>query len=107
MKIHGKSYDGPSEVVIVMPHGDEDIIFKAKAVLNFEDFDKIVPIPKPPEIIKRGQGVISNFNDPGYKAAIVARGEQKLSWIMFQSLSATEGLEWDNVDPDNPSTWIN
>jgi|SRR5215831_747031 len=105
MKIHGKTIKGPNIEIIVIPRSTGDIIFKAQAVLSFDDFTRLCPVPKPPMMYKRGEGKVPDTNDKIYKAAIDGYADKRIDWLVITSLAATEGLEWDQVKLDDPSTW--
>jgi len=105
VKIHGKKLEGPKEQVVVIPRDSGDIVFKAKAVLDFKDFDAVCPVPKPPEVIRPGGVRSVDPEDPEYKKALDKWASQKSTWMILKSLSATDGLEWETVDWANPDTW--
>lgn len=106
LKIKGKTVSGANVEYIVIPRGnDDDIVFKARAVLDFTPFDKLCPIPMPPKRKIRGED-IPMLTDPNYQTQCTAYGQKKLAWILLESLKATEGLEWDTVDMDDQSTWL-
>ena len=107
MKIKGKKLDGPNIEVVVIPRQSGDLVFKAQAVLNYEDCDKLNPMPTAPKMLLRGGGVQENVEDPRYKAKIEEWATRKFYWMLIKSLEATEGLEWETVKMDDPSTWSN
>jgi len=107
MKIKGQAIDGPQEEVVVIPRGDSEIVFKARAVLNFEPFEKINPMPQPKEKMLPGGERVQNLDDPDYEKKLQEWAQQKSDWMIIKSLSATEGLEWDTVDLAKPDTWGN
>ena len=107
MKIHGKKLDRPTEEVVVIPRPDGDLIFKAKAVLDYNDFDKICPLPQPPEVIRPGGIKARDPEDAGYKKQFDEWAANKTRWMILKSLSATPGLEWETVDMADPKTWEN
>lgn len=107
MKLNGKKLDTPNIETIVFPRANgEDIIFKAQAVLDLNDFEKLCPEPKPPRMIKRGSiEPMDNVEDPAYKQSIFNHNKLRMDWLILQSLRATEELEWETVKYDDPSTW--
>lgn len=107
MKIHGKKVEGPQEEVVVIPRSSGDLVFKAKAVLNYEDFDKACPRPTPPKVIRPGGVRSSDPEDAEYLKQLDEWATNKTSWMILKSLSATEGLEWETVDWADPKTWKN
>lgn len=109
MKIAGEKLSGPNVETIVIPRGDgrNPVIFKAQAVLNYEQFDRLCPTPTPPIKMLRGGEKQEDLNDPAYKQRMVEYATKKMAWITLKSLEATEGLEWERVDLGNPNTWGN
>jgi len=111
MKIRGQQIEGPGVEIVVIPrpnteHGD--IVFKAQAILDFDDFEKLCPLPKPPTMRKRGvEGLVHDIENPRYKQALTQHGNKRLAWMMITSLRATEDLEWETVDYSNSDTWEN
>jgi hypothetical protein len=105
MIINGKKIKGPNVEVIVIPREPEDIVFKAQAVLDFDNFGKLCPTPKPPRILKRGVGLIENVEDHNYKIALEQHASRRLEWLIIESLKATENLQWERVDYSKPETW--
>lgn len=107
MKINGKKLDGPNIEVVVIPRQSGNLVFKAQAVLNYDDHDKLNPSPAPPRKLLPGGIVQENVEDPAYLKAIDAWATRKFYWMFIKSLDATEGLEWETVKLDDPSTWEN
>ena len=107
MKFFGKKVEKVNEEVIVIPRGDgEDLVFKARAVIDFEPFEQICPSPKPPTVIRPGEKTFSpDFSDPAYIAAVTQNQGRRMAWLVIESLKATEGLEWETVDYAKPETW--
>lgn len=106
MKIKGKKIEGPNEAIIVIPRSTgNDIILKARAVLDMGVFDKMCPMPVPPQRMLAGGRMVPNLKDKGFLQQIDKHSTQRLSWIILTSLEATEGLEWEKVKLDDPSTW--
>lgn len=108
MKLNGVEIKGINIVNIVIPRGNDDqIVFQAKAVLGYDDFDKLCPMPKAPKRMLPGRVMQDNVEDPKYKEAQQTYAEQRMAWMVLESLSATEGLEWETVKKDDPATWLN
>lgn len=105
MKIGGRIIDGPKQILLVLPRGDQgDIPFKFIAVLDTADFDRMCRPPQPPVSIKVGVGRVENVEDKGYKAALERHGELRADWFFLQSIRPSE-IEWDRVKMEDPSTW--
>jgi hypothetical protein len=95
----------PTEVVLVLPRGEKEIVFRARGVPDYEDFIKLCPEPKPSKINKPKEGWIDNVEEPGYKDMMRTYGLKRLAWLIINSLEPSD-IEWEEVDLDNPSTWI-
>lgn len=108
MKIAGKSVSLPSIQTVVIPREDGDIIFKLGPVKNLNaEFDKLYPEPNVPVRQKRGQEPVKEYSNPEYLAKIDKRNSARLGFMVIQSLRATEDLEWETVDLNDPNTWEN
>lgn len=107
MKINGKQVTGPQTEVVVIPRGNEELVIRAQAVLDFTDFEKINPQPQPPTKMLPGGEVQQLIEDPKYSKRLSEWAQQKTDWMIIKSLAATEGLVWDTVKMDDPSTWGN
>ncbi len=107
MKMNGRKLSGPSTEVVVIPKRDGELVFKAQAVLSYEDFYKLCPKPIPPTIVRPGGIKSQNTEDKDYLKAIEAWAANQTSWMILQSLKATPELEWETVDPVQPNTWDN
>jgi len=108
MKYAGKKLDEPISDVVVIPRNGEDIVFKCQCVTDFSQFDAICPAPEPPKVQFRGQAnAIPNYDDPEYQKQLDEYSRNRINWMVLQSLKATEELEWETVDYNNPATWEN
>lgn len=105
MKIHGKSLSGPNIEVVVFPRPSGDVVFKAQAVLEYEEFTKLNPQPEPPKVMRRGGAVSADVTDKKYVEAHNAWAESRTHYMILKSLEATEGLEWETVVMADPETW--
>ncbi len=122
MKINGKPLPGPSMDFVVLPRPrseepdpenpdrmrevNNDVVFHCKAVLDFEEFDAVVPEPKPPSSIRPGETAATpNFSHPDFLKKQFEYGLKKQAWLTIQSLMATPNLEWEQVKLDEPETW--
>ena len=107
MKIAGKKLDGPSIEVVVIPRQSGDLVFRARAVLDYADCDKLNPTPQPPKTLLAGGGVQENVEDPNYQKSVDEWATRKFYWMLLESLKATDDLEWETVEMQNPATWEN
>lgn len=105
MKIGGKDVRGPNIEVLVLPRGEDDIVLKAQAVLDFDEFDKLCPEPKPPGRRTRN-GWEPNTKDETYRSLIDTHNAQRIAFMVLHSLEPSN-IEWETVDMNNPSTWTN
>ena len=108
MKIKGKKIEGANETIIVIPRGSsDDIILKAQAVLDMDDFEKLCPAPEAPKKMLPGGKKVVNTRSKGYLKEVERHSEKRLTYIVLMSLQATEGLEWETVDLGDHTTWGN
>jgi len=107
MKIQGMTIDGPAIETVVIPRGDKEIVFKAQAILDYEDFYKMCPVPEAPEVLKPGGETYRNVEDKTFKEAVTVWASRKTDWMIIKSLAATDALEWDTVVMEDPETWGN
>lgn len=105
MKIAGKDLTAVNKEICVIPRGDDNIVFVAAAVLDWEAFDKLCPEPEPPKKRFPHGEVIDNVEDPQYVQQLREYSTKRLNWMFITSLRDTEGLEWEEVDYSNPDTW--
>lgn len=108
MKMHGKKVNAASEEVVVIPRRDEEFVFKARAVLDYEEHDKLNPIPQPPTRLLPGGIKQQNVESPDYKKKLSAWSARKYHWMVLKSLTlGTDWLEFETVDMSKPDTWAN
>lgn len=107
MKLNGHKIEGPNREIVVIPRGDrEDIVFHYEAVLDITEFKKMCPLPRPPMRKIKGGMDVPVLNDSAFKAALEKHSEQQIVWMTLKALEATEGLEWEQVDIGDASTWL-
>ena len=105
MKIGGVTPSVCEEYLILpRPQGD-DLVFHARAVADMSEFDRLVPEPKAKPILVKG-GWKDNVDDPAYQEAVRKRDELRVAWMCIRTLEPSE-IEWDTVEEDKPSTWLN
>lgn len=108
MKIKGSPIPPPKPVSLKFFRGSTIVELLVQAVLSFEQFDRLVPLPKPPLVTNiKEKRQYHNYEDKGYVRAIERYSVTKSNFIIIQGLAATEGLEWETVKLDEPDTWGN
>lgn len=108
MKIKGKTIEAPKPVDVIIPRaGGDDLYLKCAAVIDFTPFEKVCPEPRPPMVMKPGQGSFPDATDRGYLERLAEYQQRRTDWMFITSLSATIDLTWDTVDINDPSTYGN
>jgi hypothetical protein len=95
----------PNDVILVLPRGETEIVFRARGVSDYDEFNKLCPEPEPPKVHTAKDGWQPNFQEPGYREMMIVHGRKRLAWLVINSLEPSE-LEWETVIADNPSTWL-
>lgn len=112
MKIEGIKLDEPRYEVIVFPRRklngiEQNIVIKVKAVIDYDAFEKLCPMPVAPTVYLPNDVIQINVDDPKYKITLDEWARNRTSWMIIESLKATENLSWDTIIPNDPSTWKN
>lgn len=112
MKIYGKKIEGVNTELVVIPRtnsdgANADLVFVAKAVLDYKDFEKLCPAPIPPTKMLPGGITQQNVEDSNYKRLMADFGNKRINWMILKSISETPGLEWETVKADDPDSWGN
>lgn len=106
MKIGGVDPSTLSNIeILVLPRGNQQIVFKATGLANYDQFDKLCPEPKPPGVLKPNEGWVPNVKDKSYIEMMANWGKKRFAYMAIKSLEPSE-IEWDTVSLDNPSTWL-
>jgi hypothetical protein len=93
----------PNEEVLVLPRGDKQIVFRARGLKDFNEFNKLCPEPLPQKMLTK-DGAKYDFDDPNYKEAVIDRDRKLDAYVIVASLEPS-AIEWDTVDLSKPSTW--
>lgn len=105
MKVGGVEISGPAEEVLVLPRPtQEDIVFRAVACMDLDDFEKICPQPKPKARLEKG-GWKEHVDDPDYQEALRKQAQIRFAYMVLKSLEPSN-IEWETVKMDQPSTWL-
>lgn len=109
MKIKGKDLSSLSKprTLVIPVEGADDIHLKYAPVLSFKEYDDKFTEPQPPVITKPGGVQEFAYDDKEYLEAQQKWAANKSDWMIWKSLSVNEGIEWDEVDPNNPDTFEN
>jgi len=94
---------------LVIPKGDQTFIFKARPVTasDYEEFDGFCKQPEPPKFFVPGGGEEVDTENEGFIQACNDYATKRAGFMFMRSLDVTEGLTWDTVIADDPSTWEN
>ena len=93
----------PVEEVLVIPRGDQTVVFHAVGIKEMDEFKKLCPEPEPPGKLTK-YGWVPDEEDEGYMSVLAEHLTRRLAYIVVHSLTQ---IEWDTVVMDNPSTWAN
>lgn len=106
IKIAGQEVDQtlPEDFILLRPGTEQELVIRARAFRDWDEFNALCPVPEPPGRHERGKGFVKNFEDKTYKDRVFLRGRQQAGWMVIQSLYE---VEWETVDPENPKTWPN
>lgn len=107
MKLSGKKIEGPNEETIVIPRGEGQIVLKARAILDYSEFEALVPAPKAPTITHVGGEVSEDIKDKDFLKLREDYAAKRFRWIILKSLEATPELEWETIKMNDPATWEN
>lgn len=105
MKIAGQQINGVNEDILVLPRKPQPIVFKGRAVKDFDVFDALRPVPKPPGVLTK-QGFKPDPEDQGYLAQMADHALSRMGYMVILTLEPSQ-IEWDTVKADDPTTWIN
>lgn len=107
MRYKGQQLKGPKIETLVIPRDDKDIVFQARAVMDFSDYTNRFPMPEPPEKIAPGGKRSKVTDDPQFQENLKKWLEQKQAWMILKSLEASIDVQWDTVNMDDPTTFGN
>ena len=106
MKISGSVIGKPKPKVVVIPRGDERFVFKVGPVTDWDTFSKLCPEPKIVYITKPGQAAEPDLQDKKYQEQLNDYMLKRVNYMFIYSLLGyTEGLEFEHINPADPSTW--
>lgn len=111
MKLKGQTILPPQPKQIVLPRTTSDgvdgsIILLAGPVMDYNEFNRLCPQPKPPVVMRPGKKQTYDTNNAGFLKRVDEYSNRRMAYTMIKSLSFTEDLEWEIVQIDKPETWI-
>jgi hypothetical protein len=105
MKLKGKR-PGVSVELIILPRNDGDLVFRARAITDYDEFEKLCPAPEPPAKILPDKTKVFNVADPGYQQAVQNFSTKRVAYMVIKGLTdGTPDLEWESVKMDDHTTW--
>lgn len=114
MKFHGKTPVRGSVKHVFLPRSSEDengnivhadLVFLAKTA-DLSAFSTLYPEPKPPSIMMAGEtNSRPDFTDPDYKKELSKYNRALHDYLYIMTYKDTEGLEFERVKLDDPTTW--
>ena len=93
------------EIILVLPRGESQIVFRAKGLKDMAEFNAICPLPKAPGKLTK-DGFVPNTDDPSYQQVMLQWSSKRLGYMVAKTLEPTE-IEWDTLVINNPETWAN
>jgi len=105
MLYKGKKLETPKEQVVVIPHGDTNVVFKAKMVRDFTLFESLCKVPAP-KIIAYPDGRSELVEDASFKDDVRKYDELHWNYRIISSLCGDIAFETVNInDPSTYSNW--
>ncbi len=93
----------PNEDILVLPRGENVIVFRARGLPNMDEFNALVPEPKAPSKMT-ASGMVPDVENRDYKQIVEEYNKRRMAYLMVKSLEPSN-IEWDLVKPDVPGTW--
>lgn len=107
MKLNRESLPAPEPREVVFPRQKGNIVLKVGAVLDaFEQFKKRYSKHEPKPPVKTSPGGVKEevLDHPEYQKKMDQWSDNFQSWMIYESLKATPGLEFELVDESNYDT---
>jgi hypothetical protein len=95
----------PNEEVLVLPRGENVIVFKARGLSDMDEFAKLCPEPTPPGKLTK-EGWVANPEDKNYVTVMAEYGKRRLAYMVVKTLEPS-AIEWETVDLTVAGTWAN
>lgn len=104
MKIGGVEVCPSPEEVLVLPRGEQNIVFRAVPVKDWEPFNKMVPEPVcPVGWVKNEKRLLTDDKD--YQKLVEHRRDLMTAYMILESIKPSN-IEWDSVIETQPETWL-
>lgn len=103
MRIGGIEINEPNQAILVLPRGDNSVVFKARAILDYDEFHAVCAKPVPPVITVKG-GKKADTKNKDYLEALAVYNARLEAWTIIKSLEPSQ-IEWEKVKLDTPGTW--
>jgi len=104
MKVGGIPITAPPEELLVIPRGEEELVFRAEAI-SWDHFHKLCKEPEPPVVLVKGEKV-PDVKDETFQHQVKQHATRQTAYLVIHSLKPSE-IEWTSVDFDDPKTWVN
>ncbi len=95
----------PNEEVLVLPKGDQRLVFRARGLADMDEFERLCPEPTSPKKLTK-DGWVPDTADANYTNMKASYQSRRLAYIVVRSLEPSQ-IEWDTVNLDDPNTWTN
>lgn len=108
MFLKGLKINAPKPLKHVIFREGVNFEFECGAVMDYTLFNKLCPEPKAPLMTVVATGAQkADTSDRRYIKAIDRYAGLRVTFMILQSLSATQELVWETVKMDDPDTWDN
>ena len=81
MKLSGHTFDEPAIVYCILPREEEPVVFKCGPVLDYDEYDALCPVPKPPIQIHKGGVKVPDVKDETFLQQVATRSEQRINYM--------------------------
>ena len=109
MRLQGKKLEAACIEYVVIPRQTGNIVFTCAMVTEaeWEECDKIVPLPTPGKLLKPNGIYEDDLEHPEYLKHQDNWAQKRTSFMILKSLAHTPELEWETVVMTDPATWDN
>ena len=107
MKYKGHKVLKAPKHIEVFEREEGALVFVLEVTRNYDEFNALCPLPSPSLITHaNGQKEFDTRTDSYHKRLTEYAGKQT-AWGFWQAIKGTEGLEFETVVAEDPSTWKN